>query len=278
MQHFIAPLVLAGLLTFPSAPAAIHVPEVTVEAAHRQDVYVPIKYVTTVVSAEPELSLETPRPEEWMPRLRRCSRRGARRFCDGPRMVPVPHGEAAERAERLGLGTTRAVSQLMLGRPDPAWVDAVESKTHESMCFPVDGGRLGRGVGFVRRVELRHVRHDGVDIGAVPGTPVRAVEDAIVAYADNGVSGYGNLVALLHADGSTTFYAHLRASYVFAGQRLARGQVLGEVGSTGLSYAPHLHFEWRLNGHPRNPVPRFQEIPDPAPIERDGAVMLARAS
>jgi murein DD-endopeptidase MepM/ murein hydrolase activator NlpD len=171
----------------------------------------------------------------------------------------------------------QTVSRLMNGRPEQAWIDAIGSESHETMHFPVDGGRVGRGVGFVRRAALRHRRHDGVDIGAAPGTPVRAVEDAIVAYADNGVSGYGNVVLLVHPDGSTTLYAHLTAAYVFAGERLARGQVLGEVGTTGLAYGPHLHFEWRVNGRPRNPVRRFDApLPAPHPVASPDQQLASR--
>lgn len=276
MQHFFGPLLATALLGMqPSAahPAVVRLPEVTVEASPHGEVYVPIKYVP-VPSAEPELAGAAVRPTEWMPKLRRCSHRGRRRFCDGPRMVPVPHGEAAARAERLGLGTVRVVSKVMLGSPEQAWIDEVGSKTHATMRFPVDGGHVGRGVGYVRRAELRHVRHQGVDILAMPGTTVRSVEDGLVLYADNGVSGYGNLVVVLHADGSTASYAHLSEAWVFAGQRVGRGQIVGALGNTGLSYGPHLHFEWRVRGHARNPLPRFEGIPEPSAETRE---MLARA-
>jgi hypothetical protein len=59
---------------------------------------------------------------------------------------------------------------------------------------------------------------------------------------------------LIHADGSVTSYAHCRALYVFAGQQVTRGQVVGEVGTTGLAHGPHLHFEVRRDGRVRNPM------------------------
>jgi hypothetical protein len=93
------------------------------------------------------------------------------------------------------------------------------------------------------------------------------VDDGIVAYANNGVSGYGNLVLIVHADGGTSLYAHLRASYLFAGQRVARGQTVGEVGTTGLSRAPHLHFEYRQDGHLTDPVPHFVDLPEQVSAE-----------
>jgi len=277
MQHFVAPLIATALLGMHPAsaqPALVQLPEVTITAGQRQEVYVPIKYVPQAAHAEPELARASVRPTEWMPKVRRCSHRGRRRFCDGPRMVPVPHGEAAARAERLGLGSHRVVSKVMLGTPEQAWIDEVGSKTHATMQFPVDGGRVGRGVGFVRRASLRHRRHEGVDIAAMPGTNVRSVEDGLVLYADNGISGYGNLVVVLHADGTSTFYAHLSEAWVFAGQRVGRGQVVGAVGSTGLSYGPHLHFEWRRRGRAHNPIPQFEEIPEPSEETRE---MMARA-
>jgi murein DD-endopeptidase MepM/ murein hydrolase activator NlpD len=84
-----------------------------------------------------------------------------------------------------------------------------------------------------------------------------SVGAGLVAYADNGVSGYGNLVVIVHRDGSTTAYAHLKEAWVTAGQRVARGQTVGLLGNTGLSHGPHLHFEWRVGGRAQNPVPHM---------------------
>ena len=101
--------------------------------------------------------------------------------------------------------------------------------------------------------------HRGVDIGGVDeGAPIRAARGGLVAYADNELTGYGNVVILLHHEGYSTFYAHCRALRVFAGQRVERGDVIAEVGMTGFAPAPHLHFEWRQRGWPRDPAPHFQ--------------------
>jgi murein DD-endopeptidase MepM/ murein hydrolase activator NlpD len=214
-----------------------------------------------IAAVEPELSLDTSRPKDWQPKVRRCALRGSRHFCDGPRMVPVAEGEDAERASALGLGEMRTASHLMVRAPEARWMEAIEGEAHGSLLFPVEEGHMGRGFGYVRRSEIRHIRHDGVDIPAPLGAKVRAVDDGIVAYADNGVRGYGNLVLVVHEDGGTSLYAHLSAAYFFAGQRVRRGQVIGEVGNTGLSYAPHLHFEYRKNGRLADPAPLFVEIP-----------------
>jgi murein DD-endopeptidase MepM/ murein hydrolase activator NlpD len=78
-----------------------------------------------------------------------------------------------------------------------------------------------------------------------------------VLYSFNGMRGYGNSVLLLHADGTVSLYAHCQETYVFAGQRVERGQVIAAVGDTGLAHGAHLHFEWRRNGQPLDPLEHF---------------------
>ncbi|MET0389827.1 MAG: M23 family metallopeptidase, partial [Polyangiales bacterium] len=64
---------------------------------------------------------------------------------------------------------------------------------------------------------------------------------------------YGNLLVVVHADGGVSFSAHCRAIYVFAGQRVLRGQIVGEVGDTGLARGPHVHWEYHVHGKPIDP-------------------------
>ena len=203
---------------------------------------------------------ETTIPERWLSGVRRCRRTARRRWCDGPRRVPEPHGPAAALAERLGIGDRRTASRLLIDGPRPQWMEAVRGHARETLHWPVDGGRIGRTVG--RRTRNRHDRrHNGLDIPAAFGTPVLAANDGLVVYSDNGVSGMGNLVIVLHADATATFYVHLKRAFFFPGQHVQRGQVLGEVGSTGISQGPHLHFEWRRNGIPQDPLPAVVEFP-----------------
>lgn len=180
-----------------------------------------------------------------------------RRFCDGPRRVPAPSGEAAKRAEALGLGTLRVAGQILREGPDRRWVEAAGSAARTGKLWPVPEGRFGRGFGYVRRKKLRQKLHKGIDIVAPAGTPIRAAAPAIVGYADNRVRGYGNLLILIHPDGSSTFHAHCQQIFVFPGQRVRPGEVVGEVGATGLAMGPHLHFEVHREGDPVDPVPRF---------------------
>lgn len=100
---------------------------------------------------------------------------------------------------------------------------------------------------------LRKVRHhNGIDFGARTGTPIKAAEDGVVVTAGYG-NGFGNRIILMHGGSISTLYGHCSRLYVRAGQRVKRGQVIGAVGSTGMSTGPHLHFEVRVNGKLVNP-------------------------
>lgn len=94
--------------------------------------------------------------------------------------------------------------------------------------------------------------HSGQDISAERGTPVYAAGIATVKFAGT-QGGYGQIVILDHGDGITTRYGHLSKIEVVSGQQLARGELLGRVGSTGRSTGPHLHYEVRINEEPVNP-------------------------
>ena len=94
--------------------------------------------------------------------------------------------------------------------------------------------------------------HAGIDIGVATGTPIRAAAAGVVVFA-GWAGGYGNLVVVDHGGGIATAYAHQQRIYVTGGP-VSQGQVLGEVGSTGNSTGPHLHFEVRVGGNPVDPL------------------------
>jgi lipoprotein NlpD len=116
-----------------------------------------------------------------------------------------------------------------------------------SLLSPVSGtinSRFGpRGASF----------HDGIDIAAPEGTPIRAIESGEVVYSDQ-LRGYGNIVIVRHAGGLVSVYAHNQANLVREGQQVARGEVIAKVGSTGRVTGPHLHFEIRRNNTAQNPL------------------------
>lgn len=168
--------------------------------------------------------------------------------------APPRASPAALRAKRLGLGTMRAAGELLGGRIERAWVRAAGGDMLPgTLRFPVKRGWFGRGFG-----SGKGGYHQAMDIGGETGWNVRAAAAGIVGYAGDGVSGYGNLVLLVHPGGWITAYAHNQKNLVVAGQKVERGAVLGELGSTGRSRGPHLHFELLWNGQNCDPGPLFR--------------------
>jgi len=106
--------------------------------------------------------------------------------------------------------------------------------------------------------------HTGVDYAAPAGTPVRAPADGKVSFRGR-KGGYGNAIIMQHAGGITTLYGHLSrfAKSALAGRRVSQGEVIGYVGATGLATAPHLHYEYRVNGRYMNP--RTVKLPNTGP-------------
>ena len=122
------------------------------------------------------------------------------------------------------------------------------------LIMPVVGGHITSGFGMRRHPILGYSRlHAGVDFGASYGSPIYAVSDGIVAFA-GWHGGHGNFVKLEHGGGFATGYGHMSRIAVGAGGRVHAGQVIGYVGSTGLSTGPHLHYELYRGGVPVNPL------------------------
>jgi murein DD-endopeptidase MepM/ murein hydrolase activator NlpD len=110
------------------------------------------------------------------------------------------------------------------------------------------------GFGMRRHPILGYTRmHAGIDFGAAYGSPIFAVADGVVGFAGRH-GGHGNYVRLEHAGGLGTGYAHMSRIAVAPGVRVHAGQVIGYVGSTGLSTGPHLHFEAYRGAQTINPA------------------------
>ncbi len=120
---------------------------------------------------------------------------------------------------------------------------------------PVAFRRISSRFGMRRHPILGTMRrHQGIDYAASSGTPVRAIGDGVVLYAGRR-GGYGNVLEIRHRNGFVSRYGHLRgfARGIRRGSRVTIAQTVAYVGSTGLSTAPHLHFEILVNGSHRNP-------------------------
>jgi murein DD-endopeptidase MepM/ murein hydrolase activator NlpD len=97
-------------------------------------------------------------------------------------------------------------------------------------------------------------KHKGMDFSAPTGTPIYAPSDGKVIRVDSRSAGYGKHIRIDHGFGYVTLYAHLSEYNVRRGQQVKRGDVIGFVGNTGRSVAPHLHYEIRKDGTPINPI------------------------
>lgn len=161
-------------------------------------------------------------------------------------------------AARLHLGTRDAAGQLLHGRVRAEWIRASSRGRNTrvmpgTLRWPVSNGRFVRGFG-----SGEGGYHQAVDIAGDIGWNVRAAAAGIVAYSGDGVPGYGNMVLVVHAGGWVTMYAHNSANYVVAGELVPAGGVLAELGSTGISRGPHVHFEMMFGGNNCDPAVLFR--------------------
>lgn len=134
-----------------------------------------------------------------------------------------------------------------------SWYDASGTGERRGMLASPVAGRITSGFGMRRHPVLGYMRmHKGMDFGAPWGTPIYAAIDGVVQLAGRS-SGYGNFVKINHGNGLQSGYGHMSRIAARVGQRVSRGQLIGYVGSTGMSTGPHLHFEIWKNGVSVNP-------------------------
>jgi murein DD-endopeptidase MepM/ murein hydrolase activator NlpD len=146
-------------------------------------------------------------------------------------------------------GEEAAVSRILASRPPtPARAASVGSGTSASgFAWPLTGGRTTSEFG-----QRWGRMHKGLDIAAPTGTPIHASRAGTVIHA-GWQGGYGNLVLIDHGGGLVTAYGHQSRIATSVGTEVARGDLIGYVGSTGHSTGPHCHFEVRVNGTQQNP-------------------------
>ncbi len=169
---------------------------------------------------------------------------------------------AADGAMRLGGILYAAIERdgaprIELGRASEGERFAAAGSASPSLGFgrawPVDG-RMTSGFGLRLHPILGYLRlHAGIDFAAPWGSPIHAAAAGIVGFAGFH-GGHGNYVRVDHAAGLASGYGHMSRIAVPPGARVRTGQVIGYVGSTGLSTGPHLHFEVLQDGHPVDPL------------------------
>ncbi|HTH27678.1 MAG TPA: M23 family metallopeptidase [Sphingobium sp.] len=154
--------------------------------------------------------------------------------------------------ERTGRRAVNMLRWTVDGRDQ--WFEASGVGERRGVLASPVAGRLTSGFGMRFHPLLRYSRmHQGVDFGAPTGTPIYAVTTGVVAYAGRH-GGHGNYVRINHGGGLATGYAHMSRIAAYPGERVRQGQIIGYVGSTGLSTGPHLHYEVYRNGATVNPM------------------------
>lgn len=146
-----------------------------------------------------------------------------------------------------------------IAKAEPDKTEAVEPESVTKSAEPAGGmpsfrwpvrGRIIAGFG----AKPNGVQNDGINLAVPEGTPVKAADDGVVAYAGNELKGYGNLVLVRHANGFVSAYANASELLVKRGDSVKRGQVIAHAGQTGNVTSPQLHFEIRKGSTPVDPT------------------------
>ena len=134
--------------------------------------------------------------------------------------------------------------------------------------------RFASGFGYrIHPIYKTRKMHTGIDLTAPTGTRVYATGDGKIVKAGMSKGGYGNRIIIDHGFGYKTVYAHLSKILVRVGKKVKRGELIGLVGSTGVSTAPHLHYEVRINNKPVNPINYY--FNDITPDQYDKMILVS---
>jgi len=154
---------------------------------------------------------------------------------------------------RTKYGKRLEIVRWQKGR-ESRWFEASGVSEQRSAIGSPVSGRLSSGFGMRMHPILGYSRmHAGIDFSAPYGSPIYAVSDGRIVYAGRH-GGHGNFVRIEHGSGFGTGYAHMSRIAAIPGSMVHRGQVIGYVGSSGLSTGPHLHYEVYRNGQTVNPL------------------------
>lgn len=179
---------------------------------------------------------------------------GARRQRQVASRCPCPNKPAQTATQRVKKKSPRTASKRPAISRRPA--------TPIQLIWPI------RGTITRRFNQSGRQRHDGIDIAAPKGTPIRAAADGKVIFSDWGPGGYGRLVIVQHTSNIVTVYAHNERNLVQRNQRVKRGQTIATVGRSGRAMGCHLHFEVRLKTVPKPP---FTFLPQQRQADRQSA-------
>jgi murein DD-endopeptidase MepM/ murein hydrolase activator NlpD len=193
-------------------------------------------------SAEPRVAAQPSQPAQPVQPAPRVAVKQHSIAPAAPPSAPAP--KLAQAAPAAGANVVTPAADPL---PEPKSTGSAGNAS-TSFRWPVHG-RVSEGFG----AKQNGGQNDGINIAVPQGTPIKAAEDGVVAYAGSELKGYGNLVLVRHANGFVTAYAHASELNVKKGEAVKRGQVIGKAGATGNVTSPQLHFEVRKGATPVDP-------------------------
>jgi murein DD-endopeptidase MepM/ murein hydrolase activator NlpD len=163
-------------------------------------------------------------------------------------LAPRNEGPVGSIATADSPHSARLAAPVAPDREESAGKSAEAAGSLQSFRWPVRG-RVIAGFG----PKPNGLQNDGINLAVPEGTPIKAADDGVIAYAGNELKGYGNLVLVRHGNGFVTAYAHASEIMVKRGDAVKRGQVIAKSGQTGNVTSPQLHFEIRKGATPVDP-------------------------
>jgi murein DD-endopeptidase MepM/ murein hydrolase activator NlpD len=167
-----------------------------------------------------------------------------------PAATPVAQTRTAPVTKVASIAPTQVANVV---KEEPRTTESVVKSAEPAGAMPAFRwpvrGRVIAGFG-----SKNGTQNDGINLAVPEGTPVKAADDGVVAYAGNELKGYGNLVLIRHANGFVSAYAHASELMVKRGDTIKRGQVIAHAGQTGNVTSPQLHFEIRKGSTPVDPA------------------------
>jgi len=172
-----------------------------------------------------------------------------------PAPAPAPQPQVAQaRAPQPQKIASLPVQNAHVAKEEPRTTETVVKTAEPAGAMPAFRwpvrGRVIAGFGS----KPNGSQNDGINLAVPEGTPIKAADDGVVAYAGNELKGYGNLVLIRHANGYVSAYAHASEIVVKRGDSIKRGQVIAHAGQTGNVTSPQLHFEIRKGSTPVDPT------------------------
>ena len=171
-----------------------------------------------------------------------------------PAAPKVAEPRTAPAEKKIKVASAAPAQTVHVAKEEPQTSETVVKAAEPSGAMPSfrwpARGRVIAGFGS----KPNGTQNDGINLAVPEGTPIKAADDGVVAYAGNELKGYGNLVLIRHSNGYVSAYAHARELLVKRGDTIKRGQVIAHAGQTGNVTSPQLHFEIRKGSTPVDPT------------------------